>query len=77
MPTIENYGTIANQYVTIGDITRTLADWARDYNLPYTTVAMRWKRGHRDPAKLFYKRAPISPIVVEDPEFRFDDPDDT
>ena len=54
MPTLENYGSISRQPIEINGTTRTLADWARYYMLPYKTVAMRWKRGHRDPAKLFF-----------------------
>ena len=54
MPTLENYGSISRQPIEINGTTRTLADWAHYYQLPYKTVAMRWKRGHRDPAKLFF-----------------------
>lgn len=54
MPTIENYGSISRQPIDINGVTRTLAEWAIYYRLPYKTVAMRWKRGHRDPTKLFY-----------------------
>lgn len=55
MPTLENYGSISRQPIDINGVTRTLAEWAICYQLPYKTVAMRWKRGHRDPAKLFFK----------------------
>jgi len=54
MPTIENYGTISRQPIEIKGTTRTLAEWAIYYCLPYKTVAMRWKRGQRDPARLFF-----------------------
>lgn len=55
MPTLENYGTIARQPVTVDGVTRPLKDWAAYYNLPYKTVSMRWKRGYREPAQLFFK----------------------
>ncbi len=55
MPTIENYGTIAHQPVTVDGVTLTLAEWAKHRGIPYKTVAMRWKRGHRDPKKLLFK----------------------
>ena len=55
MPTIENYGTISQQPIVVDGVTRTLRDWADFHQLPYKTVAMRWKRGHREPKKLFFK----------------------
>lgn len=55
MPTIENYGTIAQTLIEHDGVTRTLKEWAEYYQVPYKTVAMRYKRGHKDPAKLFFK----------------------
>ena len=54
MPTIESYGSIARQVLEIHGTKRTLSEWSRYYEVPYKTVAMRWKRGHRDPKKLFF-----------------------
>lgn len=55
MPTIENYGTIAQVRIEHHGVTRTLKGWAEYYQIPYKTVAMRYKRGHTDPKKLFFK----------------------
>lgn len=55
MPTVENYGEIARQPIEHLGVIRSLSEWVKYYNLPYKTVAMRWKRGHRKPAVLFYK----------------------
>jgi hypothetical protein len=55
MPTIENYGTLAQTLIEHHGVIRTLKEWAEYYQLPYKTVAMRYKRGHTDPAKLFFK----------------------
>jgi hypothetical protein len=53
MPTVENYGIIAHQPIEHEGVVRSLAEWAKFYQLPYKTVAMRWKRGCRNPAILF------------------------
>jgi hypothetical protein len=60
MPTVENYGAIARQPIEHQGVVRSLADWAKYYQLPYKTVSMRWRRGHRKPSILFYK----SPLQV-------------
>ena len=60
---IEIHGTIAHQNISVDGVTRTLKEWSVFYGIPYATVRMRWKRGHRDPHLLFfvpfYKAAPI------------------
>ena len=56
MPTVENYGFIANQPIEHMGIVRTLSEWSKVLGLPYKTVAMRWKRGHRKPSILFFDR---------------------
>jgi hypothetical protein len=55
MPTIENYGTVSNVIVEVDGVIRTLKEWAEYHQIPYKTVAMRYKRGHKDPSKLFFK----------------------
>jgi hypothetical protein len=55
MPTIENYGTVSNILIEQDGAVRTLKEWAEYYQIPYKTVAMRYKRGHTDPNKLFFK----------------------
>jgi hypothetical protein len=55
MPTIENYGSISNAVVEVDGVSRTLKEWAQYHQIPYKTVAMRYKRGHRDPKLLFFK----------------------
>lgn len=66
MPTVENYGVIARQPIEHQGVVRSLAEWAKYYQLPYKTVAMRWKRGHRKPSILFY-RLPIG-MMHADPD---------
>ncbi len=55
MPTAKNYGLIANQPFDIDGTTRPLRDWSHFYGVPFATVRMRWQRGERDPAILFFK----------------------
>jgi len=55
MPTIENYASISKQPIVIDGVSRTLREWSDFYQLPYKTVAMRYKRGYREPKKLFFK----------------------
>ena len=63
MPTVENYGFIANQPIEHMGVVRPLSEWAKLLGLPYKTVAMRWKRGHRKPSILFFKRYPCHTLV--------------
>lgn len=63
MASIERYGAISRQEIEINGFTKTLKEWAEHFNLPYATVRMRYARGHRDPAKLFFRG------VFKDPLF--------
>ena len=55
MPTLDNYGAIANVMVTFDGDTAPLKVWSRSLGIPYNTVAMRYKRGIRDPKLLLHK----------------------
>ena len=55
MPTLENYGSIANVMVTMDGETAPLKAWCAVLGLPYKTVAMRYKRGIREPERLFFR----------------------
>ena len=66
MPTVQNYGVIARQPIEHMGVVRSLTEWVKYYRMPYKTVAMRWKRGHRDPSILFY-RLPIG-MMDGDPD---------
>lgn len=67
MNSIESHRVIANQILTISGVSLTLSEWAKVRGIPYKTVAMRWKRGHRDPKRLLHKPAPLPNSTANTP----------
>lgn len=55
MNSIESHRSISSQPLTVQGVTMTLSEWAKARGIAYSTVAMRWKRGHRDPKQLLHK----------------------
>ena len=45
---VQNNNTRANNYITINNETKTLAEWCRHYNISYSLVRQRYKRYNWD-----------------------------